>query len=180
LGVRKIFLLSGGSIEIDKSIFLTGKDMGHKLRAPVYSILILHEEGPILIDAGLNPEGITSPEHAWGPRAKVIKPSITQKDTLLSRLNELGLTVSDIKMVILTHLHWDHTGSLRFFENCPIIVQKTEYRFAFHPDSFVAPQYMRDHFDFPLKYQFVEGDGILLPGVSLIKTPGHTPGHQSI
>ena len=180
MGVKGIYLLSGGSIEIDRSIFLTGRDMGRKLRAPVYAILIIHEEGPILVDAGLNPDGLTDPEHAWGPRAKVIKPALTEKDTVKSRLREIGLSFSDIKMVIVTHLHWDHTGSLRFFQNCPIIVQKAEYRFAFNPDSFASPQYMLDHFDFPLNYQFVEGDSILLPGVSLIKTPGHTPGHQSL
>ncbi|MCJ7616323.1 MAG: hypothetical protein MUO43_07275 [Desulfobacterales bacterium] len=79
MSVKGIYLLSGGSIEIDRSIFLTERDMGQKLRAPVYSILIIHEEGPVLIDAGLNPAGLTDPEHAWGPRAKVIKRS--QKKT---------------------------------------------------------------------------------------------------
>lgn len=85
-----------------------------------------------------------------------------------------------MKMVILTHLHWDHTGGLRFFGHCPIIVLKVEYRFAFNPDSFVSAQYMQNHITFPLKYHLLEGDGVILPGVSVIKTPGHTPGHQSI
>ena len=39
---------------------------------------------------------------------------------------------------------------------------------------------MRDHFDFPLRYQMAEGDQVLAPGVSVIKTGGHTPGHQSV
>jgi len=180
LGAKEIYLLPGGSIEIDRSVFLTGMDLGQKLKAPVYSILIIHDEGPILIDAGLNPEGLKDPGQAWGPRAKVIKPSLAKEDTLQSRLKQLGLALSDIKMVILTHLHWDHTGSLRFFKTAPIIVQKSEYRFALHPDAFVSAQYMENHFAFTLNYQLVEGDCMPLPGLSLIKTPGHTPGHQSI
>ena len=154
--------------------------MGQKMKAPIYSILLIHDEGPILIDAGLNPDGLTEPEQAWGPRAKLIKPEFTEADVIRNRLGELGLKVSDIKMVIVAHLHWDHTGGLRFFDHCPILVQREEYRFAFNPDSFFSPQYMRNHFDFPLDYQSIEGDRIILPGISVIKTPGHTPGHQSV
>ncbi|OPX39749.1 MAG: hypothetical protein B1H11_02230 [Desulfobacteraceae bacterium 4484_190.1] len=176
----KVHILRGGFIDIDRSIFLTGTDIGKKIKAPVCSFVIMHEEGPILVDAGLNPDGLTDPEHAWGPRARLIKPELTEADDVRNRLKELGLDVSDIKMVILTHLHWDHTGGLRFFTHCPVIVQKAEYRFAFNPDSFVSSQYMRNHFDFPLNYQLIEGDRMIVPGISVIRTPGHTPGHQSI
>jgi N-acyl homoserine lactone hydrolase len=92
----------------------------------------------------------------------------------------VGLKVEDVRMVILTHLHWDHVGGLRFFTHCPIIVQKVEYRFAYQPDSFVATQYMPNHIAFPLQFRMLEGDQVILPGVSVIKTPGHTPGHQSV
>jgi len=178
--VQKLFILPCGYLNIDYSIFVTGKNMGKTIKAPVYSVLLIHDDGPILIDVGLNPDGLTEPEQAWGPRAKLIKPEFTKDDTIQERLRQLGLKVSDIKMVILTHLHWDHTGGLRFFENCPIIVQRAEYRFAFNPDTFVSAQYMNNHFDFPLNYQKVEGDTVIAPGISVIATPGHTPGHQSI
>lgn len=154
--------------------------MGKKVKAPVYSILLLHGEGPILIDTGLNPDGLTDPERAWGPRAKLIQPELTQADDIRERLKELNLNVADIKTVILTHLHWDHTGGLRFFTHCPIITQKTEYRFAFHPDSFVSSQFMQNHIPFSLNYRILEGDQMIVPGISVIRTPGHTPGHQSI
>ena len=180
MAVKQIYILPCGFVTLDRSIFLTGVDMGQKMKAPIYSILLIHDEGPILIDAGLNPDGLTEPEQAWGPRAKLIKPEFTEADVIRNRLGELGLKVSDIKMVIVAHLHWDHTGGLRFFDHCPILVQREEYRFAFNPDSFFSPQYMRNHFDFPLDYQSIEGDRIILPGISVIKTPGHTPGHQSV
>ena len=143
MAVQKMYILPGGLVSIDRSILLAAVDMGKKVKAPVYSILLIHGEGPILIDTGLNPDGLTDPERAWGPRAKLIQPELTRADDIRSRLKELNLDVSEIIMVILTHLHWDHTGGLRFFTHCPVIMQKTEYRFAFNPDSFVSSQYMQ-------------------------------------
>ncbi|MFH1479705.1 MAG: hypothetical protein ABIG67_00420, partial [Pseudomonadota bacterium] len=68
----------------------------------------------------------------------------------------------------------------RFFTHCPILIQRAELRFGFNPDANLSGQYMRNHFDFPLNFQPVEGDRMILPGISVIKTPGHTPGHQSL
>ncbi|MFH1059266.1 MAG: N-acyl homoserine lactonase family protein [Pseudomonadota bacterium] len=180
MGVEKIFILPGGSLQIDHSIFVSAVGIGQKITAPVYSILLLGSDGPVLIDTGLNPDGIADPESAWGPRARLVPPRMTPADDVRQRLAELGLAVTDIKLVILTHLHWDHTGALRFFRHCPIVVQRQEHRYAFNPDPFIAAPYMANHLDAGLDYQFVDNDCTLLPGVSLIKTPGHTPGHQSV
>jgi N-acyl homoserine lactone hydrolase len=180
MGAKAMYILPGGFIHIDHSILMTGVGIGQIIKAPVFSVLVLHDEGPILIDTGLNPDGRTDPENTWGPRAKLIKPEVTEEDDIRERLGQLGLKPSDVRMVILTHLHWDHTGGLRFFTHCPIAVQKVEYRFAYHPDSFVSAPYMRNHFDYPLNYHLLEGDQMILPGVSVITTPGHTPGHQSL
>ncbi len=180
MSVKRMYLIPGGMLNADRSILLSGVDIGQKIKAPVTSALLIHDDGPILIDTGLNPDGLTNPEGAWGPRAKLIKPELTQADDIRNRLQEVGVRAEDVKMVIITHLHWDHTGGLRFFTHCPIVVQREEYRFAHQPDSFVAAQYMPNHINFPLQYRLLEGDQIVLPGISVIKTPGHTPGHQSV
>jgi N-acyl homoserine lactone hydrolase len=180
MAVDSFYLLPTGIITIDRSILISGIDIGTKVKSPVYAVLLMHDEGPILIDTGLNPDGLIDPEKAWGPRAKLIKPEMTEQDTIESRLETLNIRVKDIKMVVLTHMHWDHTGSLRYFTHCPIVVQKSEHRFAFEPDSFVSGQYMDNHFNFPLQYNLIEGDRVLLPGVSVVRTPGHSPGHQSV
>ncbi len=180
MAVTEIFFLQCGFLTLDRSIFFTGVDIGQPMKVPVCAVLLIHPEGPVLIDTGLNPDGLTDPEGAWGPRAKLIKPDFTDADLIPNRLKEVGLKVSDIKMVIITHLHWDHTGGLRFFKHCPIVVQREEYRFAFNPDPYFALQNMRNHFDFPLDYQKKDGDQMVLSGISVLKTPGHTPGHQSV
>jgi N-acyl homoserine lactone hydrolase len=180
MAVKEFCILPGGYLHIDRSVLLTAVGMGQVILAPVFSVLLMHDEGPILVDVGLNPDGLSNPEGAWGPRAKLIRPEMTEADDIRNRLKEVGFSVSDIRMVIVTHLHWDHTGGLRFFSHCPIVVQRAEHRFAFCPDPFVSTPYMRNHFDFPLNYQLVEGDQVLKPGISVIKTSGHTPGHQSV
>ena len=180
MAVRSFHILPAGFLNLDRSILVSGTDIGMKIEVPVYSVLLFHDEGPILIDTGLNPDGLTDPAKAWGPRAALIRPRMTEKDVIENRLKDLNLTPSDIKMVILTHMHWDHVGGLRYFTRCPVVVQKAEYRFAFHPDTFVSGQYMRNHFDFQVPYKIIEGDSMLLPGLSVISTPGHSPGHQSV
>jgi len=180
MGAREMYILPGGFINIDHSLLMGGVGMGKVIRAPVFSVLVIHDEGPILIDTGLNPEGRLDPDNAWGPRAKLIKPEVNAEDDIRARLGQLNLKPSDIRLVIITHLHWDHTGGLRFFTHCPIMVQKAEYRFAYNPDAFVSAQYMRNHFDYLLNYQLLEGDQMIMPGISVVKTPGHTPGHQSV
>lgn len=180
MAVDKIFILPGGFLDIDRSIFLSAVDMGRMITCPVYSVLLLGSEGPILIDLGFNPDGVEDPERAWGPRAKLIPPQMKKEDDVRLRLKQVGLEVMDVKMVILTHMHWDHTGSLRFFKHCPVLVQRDEHRFAFAPDSYLAAPYMSNHLDPGLDYRLLEGDSIVADGVSVIKTPGHTPGHQSV
>jgi N-acyl homoserine lactone hydrolase len=180
MAVEKIFILPGGFVDIDRSLFLSAVDMGRMITAPVYSVLLITSDGPILIDLGFNPDGVLDPERAWGPRAKLIRPQVKKEDDVRLRLKEVDLEVTDVKMVILTHMHWDHTGALRFFKHCPVVVQRDEHRFAFSPDLYLEPLYMPNHLDPALDYRLLEGDTVVADGVSVVKTPGHTPGHQSV
>ncbi|MCR4443393.1 MAG: N-acyl homoserine lactonase family protein [Peptococcaceae bacterium] len=178
--VQKVYFLEGGYLTIDRSILLYGQDFGVVEKSSVYSVLLKMKESWALIDTGLNPLGLTEPEKAWGERAKLIKPVLTADDDIRNRLAVLGLKTDDISYVINTHLHWDHTGGNRFFDKAVFFVQKAEYRYAYQPDKHLQSSYMKDHFDCGVKYELVDGDAEILPGVFLLHTPGHTPGHQSV
>jgi len=180
MAVREMYLLPCGSLELDQSILTAGMGMGTIVRSPSYAALIATDEGWILVDTGLNPDGLMNPEFAWGARAKVVRPAISRDDDIRNRLQEVEVSPKDIKMVINTHLHWDHTGGNRFFPDCPILVQKAEYRFALYPDKHISSPYMENHFKHPLNYQLIEGYLDIVAGVSVVPTPGHTPGHQSV
>jgi N-acyl homoserine lactone hydrolase len=122
----------------------------------------------ILIDTGMHPDS-----------APPGVPAAREKKNVLEHLAELGLTPGDIDTVICTHFDVDHAGYHDAFKNAEFIVQREHYDVARggHPRYSAA----RKYWDHPaLRYRFVDGDIELLPGLTLIETSGHAPGHQSV
>ena len=179
MAANGLYLLPGGTLEVDKGILTYQVDMGKKVKIPIIMALVETDDGNILFDTGLNPEGLVDPIKTWGEKASKTIFKFGPEDDVRNRLKELGFGVEDIKYVVNSHLHWDHTGGNQYFLKSKFIVQKAEYRFALYPDSF-ASGYMRNHFDHPLNYELIEGDMELVPGVSLISVFGHTPGQQTM
>lgn len=104
----------------------------------------------------------------------------------MDQVKALGIDPEDVKYVVQSHLHLDHTGAIGRFPNATHIVQRAEYEYAFTPDWFSAGGYIRKDFDRPgLKWQFLKGDiddfyDLYGDGtLTTIFTPGHAPGHQS-
>ncbi|MBK8139147.1 MAG: MBL fold metallo-hydrolase [Chloroflexi bacterium] len=112
---------------------------------------------------------------------------------LIDGLARLGVSPSDIDLVIDTHLHADHAGGnttlgaqgdiVPAFPNAEYVVQRREYEDAMHPNERTAATYL------PVNYQplvesgqmrLLDGDTVILPGVTGHVTRGHTPGHMSI
>ncbi len=123
----------------------------------------------ILIDSGLPADYTPSPG----------TPPTENKKNVLEHLAELGLRPDDIDLLICTHFDVDHAGYHDAFPQAELIVQRTHYELARsgHPRFAGA----RLHWDHPaLHYRLVEGDTELLPGLTLIETSGHAPGHQSV
>ena len=103
------------------------------------------------------------------------------------RISLWGRNITDVRYLIQSHLHLDHSGGVGRFPNAIHIVQRLEYDYAFNPDWFAAPAYIRKDFDKPnihwkylndKKTDFFDlyGDGV----IKIIFSPGHSPGHQSI
>jgi N-acyl homoserine lactone hydrolase len=106
-------------------------------------------------------------------------PVAEQEKNVIEQLADLGLHPDDIHMLICSHFDVDHAGYHDAFPKAQFIVQSEHYELARsgHP-RFAAS---RPHWDHPaLQYQFVNGDTELLPGLTLLETSGHTPGHQSV
>lgn len=123
----------------------------------------------ILIDSGL-PADHTPPLEA---------PPSENKKNVLEHLAELGLNPDDINVLICTHFDVDHAGYHDAFPEAEFIVQREHYELARngHPRFASA----RAHWDHPaLRYRLIDGDTELLPGLTLIETSGHAPGHQSV
>lgn len=87
----------------------------------------------------------------------------------------LGLAPKDIDLVILSHGHIDHVGSLSLFAHAPIVMTRTE-RADPRPRYFGTARPM----DWPeARYHLIDTDAPVCQGLTLIATPGHTPGHLS-
>jgi glyoxylase-like metal-dependent hydrolase (beta-lactamase superfamily II) len=98
-----------------------------------------------------------------------------------------------VDVVIDTHLHFDHAGGNTFtggdgevrptFPNAQYVVQRREYEFAATANERTAASYFPRNWEPVVRagqFRFVEGELELLPGITLLPTPGHTPGHQSV
>jgi N-acyl homoserine lactone hydrolase len=106
-------------------------------------------------------------------------PKADNEKNVIEHLSELGLRPADIDTLICTHFDIDHAGYHDHFTNAELIVQRKHYELARngHPRFAAA----RVHWDHPaLRYRFVDGDIELMPGLTLLETSGHVPGHQSV
>ena len=103
-----------------------------------------------------------------------------KEDNLEFRLGQIGVKPDDINIVILTHLHWDHAANNTLFKNAKFYVQREELHYAIAPTN-VIPE---DSFDLPqiikTKYEILDGDDDIIPGISVILVPSHTPGCQVV
>jgi N-acyl homoserine lactone hydrolase len=98
---------------------------------------------------------------------------------VIEQLATLGLRADDVDLVICTHFDADHVGYHDAFTRAEHVVQRAHDELARsgHPRYAAA----RAHWDHPgLHYRLVEGDTEILPGLTLLETSGHCPGHQSI
>ena len=108
-------------------------------------------------------------------------------------LRALGTEPADIDVVLSTHLHFDHAGGNTLvgvdgeptaaFPNAVYRIRRDEWEFAHLDNERVKASYIHANFD-PLeregRIEFIEGEGEIVPGIEVRRTPGHTPGHQSV
>lgn len=127
----------------------------------------------VLIDTGYPEEWYRRPqENAAGEERTY------EQRWVVNQLARIGLKPDDIDYVISTHLDVDHAGSHDHFPRAQHIVQSTHLEAAKEMPRF---QVIRAHWDHPdVHYRVVDGDTALLPGVELIETSGHVPGHQAV
>ena len=113
-------------------------------------------------------------------RMKMISRKSTPKFyTPQEALARVGLKPEEIDIVIITHLHFDHVDQGGIYTNARIIIQKDELEYAIDPHPSQGLFFDRKIFE-NLSFEVIEGDREIVPGVSVLLTPGHTNGSQSV
>jgi N-acyl homoserine lactone hydrolase len=132
---------------------------------PVLAFAIRHRDGIVLVDTGIG-EGNEWVDENYRPRSRDVREALT-----VAKLDPQG-----VRALINTHLHFDHCGQNRAFPHVPVHVQQAELDLALREGHTVV-----EWVDFPeAHYEAVDGDREIVEGVSVLATPGHTPGHQSV
>jgi len=166
-------LLREGSFVLDKSFLVYMKYMGQPYDAALKPLLIKTEKENILIDTGM------------GELPKKYKQFYPIKrgadENLRAQLKKHGLRPDDIDVVVNTHMHFDHCGNNRLFKQARFFVQADELRYARSPERFQMAAYMSELLDVKgLDYEPVRGRLEVAEGVTIVPTPGHSIGHQSV
>jgi glyoxylase-like metal-dependent hydrolase (beta-lactamase superfamily II) len=122
-----------------------GADADYEIPVPWF--FLTHPHGHVVIDGGLATEGLADPRSWWGDAIDAYQPIMHESQGCVAQLEALGIAPEDVRFVILSHLHSDHSGAIGRFPNATHVVQRREYAYAFAPDWFAAGAYARKDFD---------------------------------
>jgi N-acyl homoserine lactone hydrolase len=179
----RLYSLTCGYFEIRKRMFLADAEDGEaRLRIPIPAFLLTHPHGNVLFDTGLHAAGLADPWGRWGGLNKALVPLLTPDDHILRQLASLDVKPHDIRYVVNSHLHHDHSGGNEAFPKAAFLVQRAELEAIKQPQLIQTVGYLPADCTLDMPYEIIDGehdifgDGLLV----LIPTPGHTPGHQSL
>lgn len=176
----RLFILDGGTIEIlDWSIYDPGSQQGtHRTLAnPVY--LVVHDQGTLVWDSGLDDSLIEAVEPVIVAGHAVFKVA----NSVQRQLEDLGHPADSIDFFAPSHFHTDHVGNAGLFAKAVLISQRDEYDAAFGPDA--ESRYYDPALYSKLahaKVNLLDGDlDVFGDGTVVVKRfPGHTVGNQSL
>jgi N-acyl homoserine lactone hydrolase len=182
---EKLFRLDcGRSLANDESVWTPGENVGRSIEFSSTCWLIKHGSEWLLWDTGV-PESALNDPRGWSTLPKLIVYHLDK--SLTDQLAEIGLKPRDIGRVAISHTHGDHIGNVGLFPNSTILMQQAEYSWI---NSGNGPndnlnQLMalaRKLLGTPTNLQLIDGDTDVFGdgSVTLVSTPGHTPGSQSL
>jgi glyoxylase-like metal-dependent hydrolase (beta-lactamase superfamily II) len=164
-------------------------DARNRIPLGMRCLLIEHDLGLVLIDNGAGNKETEKFLDIYG----IENVGAGGRTLLEDGLGSLGYRPEDVTLMIDTHLHFDHAGGNTFrdrqgrvvptFPKARYVVQRGEYEWAMQTNERTAASYFPHNFA-PIReaglFDFVDGDREIVPGIRVVRTPGHTPNHQSV
>jgi N-acyl homoserine lactone hydrolase len=167
------------------------------VEVPVISFLVEHPAaGAILIDTGLHPSVAVDPKKNLGLLGARLLGGLRMDpgQAVAAQLRTRGIEHADVRLVVMTHLHFDHASGISEFPEATFVLSKQEWEAATQPRGW-AHGYRRQQFDHAFDYRLLDfdapeidsyetfGRSIDLLGdgsIRLVFTPGHTNGHLAV
>ena len=172
-GLERLYVLEcGQNVGKDQSRWSPGVNEGKPIEFSDNCYLIRHAKGLLLWDTGV-PDAVA----AMPDGMVVANGAITYRRTrtLAAQLAEIGVKPADVTYVAVSHTHGDHVGNIGLFPSSTVLIQGAEYDWAMTQP--VKPAFAATATIARLAGdRDVFGDG----SVTVLSTPGHTPGHQSL
>src|SRR3954453_16300544 len=178
----RLYVLDTGLIECaDYAMFSPNSGPGTYREMTVRSYVVIHPEGTLLWDTGIDDE---IAELAEGRR--IVDPIVFRVPrTLRGQLAEIGVAPGEVDFLGLSHLHVDHVGNVGLLPEATVLLQRAEYEAGYGPppeqliEALAPDTYAALNRD---RIQTVDGDHDLFgDGTVVLKAlPGHTPGHQGL
>jgi glyoxylase-like metal-dependent hydrolase (beta-lactamase superfamily II) len=186
--VENSFKIDGGAMfgVVPKIIWerLVPADEFNRVKLDLNLLLVKTKGENVLIDTGMGDALSEKHKKIYG---------IEKSSNLEGKLSELNLTPEDIDLVILTHLHADHSGGvvkldesgkkIPRFPNARHVVQIKEWNDAMSPDERTSATYFTENLklleDSSLLV-LIDGEDEVAKGIKVTNTGGHTAGHQAV
>ena len=176
----RVYALSCGSLEFDRSLFFPASAAGLRIAAPVSSYLIVHPKGKLLFDTGIHCDALTDPVARLGKRiASLFAIRSRAGEDVVSQLAALGVGPDDIRYVVNSHFHFDHCGCNAFVSACAIPGAARGARSPRAPNRSATTR-RTGTFRSTTAPSTASMTCSATARVVLLPTPGHTPGHQSL
>ena len=181
-GVQRLYVFNCGESKVpDLSRWTPGVNVGKPGEFSANCYLIRHARGWFMWDSGINDNVATMPN---GFQRGKLSPHYILRKPLRTALAEINVDPARIEHVAFSHTHGDHVGNGNLFTGATLYIQQAEYDVAFGPEAVSKWNFEVTSYDKLRSSKTVKlngdldvfGDG----SVTIIATPGHTPGHQSL
>ena len=168
-------------------------DDRNRITLAMRPLLVEHPDGLVLIDSGLGNKETDKFKDIYG----IENTGVNGRTLLEDSIAALGYSTEDIKVVVNTHLHFDHTGGSTYipaddaerrvlpsFPNARYIAHRREMDYATHANERTQASYFPHNWQVLIErgmLELIDGPaGKIVPGIGVMVTPGHTPWHMSV
>jgi glyoxylase-like metal-dependent hydrolase (beta-lactamase superfamily II) len=193
IGKYELYIIESGSFALDggamfgiipKPLWVktNPSDEANRITLATRNLLLISNSKKILVDTGMGND--------WDSKSREIYQINQNENSIDKSLKQLNLTKDDISDVILTHLHFDHTGGslisengkyIPAFPNAKYYVQKQNYNWGMNPSDRDRGSYIKNKFHPLMEYgilNLLDSNDNFDDEIEFIIVNGHTFGQQ--